>query len=94
MCEEFSSDAKISYSLFMCQDEDENEDEDQRFGLFWKYCMTNEPIQSSSNSLIRSSQALSKTNENFCLWFIFVFVLAHEQPIIATPQGIEQVMLQ
>ena len=32
---------KCSYSLFMCQDEDENEDENQSFGLFWNLCMTN-----------------------------------------------------
>ena len=31
-------------SLFMCQDEDENEDENQSFGSFWNLCATNEPI--------------------------------------------------
>ena len=34
----------ITNSLFMCQDEDENEDEHQSFGSFWNLCMTNEPI--------------------------------------------------
>ena len=34
----------FSNSLFMCQDEDENEDENQSFGSFWKVCMTNAPI--------------------------------------------------
>ena len=29
-----------TYSLFMCQDEDENEDENQSFGSFWNLCMT------------------------------------------------------
>ena len=33
-----------TYSLFMCQDKDKNEDENHSFGLFWIFCMTNEPI--------------------------------------------------
>ena len=27
---------KLAYSLFMCQDENENEDENQSFGSFWR----------------------------------------------------------
>ena len=33
-----------AYSLFMCQDENENEDENQSFGSFWSLCLTNEPM--------------------------------------------------
>ena len=44
LCKATNSLAHPNNSLFMCQDEDENEDEDQRFGSFWKYCVTNKPI--------------------------------------------------
>ena len=39
----------------------------------------------STEGLVRLSQALSRTNENFVFvfGFVFVFVLAHEQPIRA-----------
>ena len=38
------SDLSSIYSLFICQDKDENEDENQSFCSLWNLCMTNEPI--------------------------------------------------
>ena len=48
------------YSLSMCQDE--NEDENQSFGLFWNLDMTNEPILQCTEGLVCSSKALSRKN--------------------------------
>ena len=49
-------------SLFMCQDEDENEDENQSFGSFWCIfnIMGNE--RTSTSSLLRL-----RTNQPYCL---------------------------
>ena len=73
-----------AYSLFMCQDEDENEDEHQSFGSFWNLCMTNEPILQCIIVLrawfVRHSLYPERTKK-FVFGFVFVFVLAHEQPI-------------
>ena len=68
----------------MCQDEDENEDEHQSFGSFWNLCMTNEPILQCIIVLrawfVRHSLYPERTKK-FVFGFVFVFVLAHEQPI-------------
>ena len=73
-----------SNSLFMCQDEDENEDEHQSFGSFWNLCMTNEPILQYIIVLrawfVRHRPNPQRT-KTFVCGFVFVFVLAHEQPI-------------
>ena len=70
----------------MCQDEDENEDEHQSFGSFWNLCMTNEPILQCIIVLrawfVRHSLYPERTKK-FVFGFVFVFVLAHEQPIRA-----------
>ena len=70
----------------MCQDEDENEDEHQSFGSFWNLCMTNEPILQCIIVLrawfVRHSLYPERTKK-FVFGFVFVFVLAHEQPISA-----------
>ena len=68
----------------MLQDEDENEDKNQSFGSFWNLCMTNEPILQCIIVLrawfVRHSLYLERTKK-FVFRFVFVFVLAHEQPI-------------
>ena len=73
-----------TYSLFMCQDEDENEDKNQSFGSFWNLCMTNEPILQCIIVLrawfVRHRLYPERT-KTFVFGFVFVFVLAHEQPI-------------
>ena len=73
-----------TYSLFMCQDEDENEDENQSFGSFWNLRMTNEPILQCIIVLrawfVRHRLSPEQT-KTFVFGFVFVFVLAHEQPI-------------
>ena len=71
---------RSSNSLFMCQDEDEN----QSFGSFWNLCMKNEPIIQCIIVLrawfVRHRLYPERT-KTFVFGFIFVFVLAHEQPI-------------
>ena len=85
----------IAYSLFMFQDEDENEDEHQSFGSFWNLCMTNEPILQCIIVLrawfVRHSLYPERTKK-FVFGFVFVFVLAHEQPInkIGSIIGLDQ----
>ena len=73
-----------SYSLFMCQDEDENEDNNQSFGSFLNLCMTNKPILQCIIVLrawfVRHSLYPQRTKK-FVFGFVFVFVLANEQPI-------------
>ena len=77
-----------SNSLFMCQDEDENEDEHQSFGSFWNLCMTNEPILQCIIVLrawfVRHSLYPERTKK-FVFGFVFVFVLVNEQPISKKP---------
>ncbi len=69
----------------MCQDEDENEDENQSFGSFWNLCVTNELTLQCIIVLkawfVRHRLYPERTNA-FVFGFVFVFVLAHEQPII------------
>ena len=66
----------------MCQGKDE--DEHQSFGSFWNLCMTNEPILQCIIILrawfVRHSLYPERTKK-FVFGFVFVFVLAHEQPI-------------
>ena len=68
----------------MCQDENENEDENRSFGSFWSYCETNEPgfqyYTILKNWFVRHRLYLERT-KTFVFGFVFVFVLAHEQPI-------------
>merc|ERR1711923_198613 len=72
-----------SNSLFMCQDKDE--DENQSFGSFWNLCMTNKPILQCIIVLrawfVRHRLYPERT-KSFVFGSVFVFVLAHEQPII------------
>ena len=64
----------------MCQDEDEN----QSFGSFWNLCMTNEPVLKCIIVLrawfVRHRLYPERT-KFFVFGLVFVFVLAHEQPI-------------
>ena len=59
----------------MCRDK--NEDENRSFGSFWNLYMYDEqtdPLMYHFNEgLVRSSQALSRTNENFRLQVRFRF---------------------
>ena len=73
------------YSLFMCPDEDENEDEHQSFGSFWNLCMMNKPILQCIIVLrawFVRHRLYPEQTKTFVFRFVFVFVLAHEQPII------------
>ena len=67
-----------SNSLFMCQDENEN----QSFGSFWNLWVTNEPILYCIIILrawfVRHRLYPERTKS---FVYVFVFVLAHEQPI-------------
>ena len=68
----------------MCQDEDENEDEHQSFGSFWDLCMTNEPILQYIIVLrawFVRHRLYPEQTKAFVFGFVFVFDLAHEQPI-------------
>ena len=64
----------------MCQDEKENAN--QRFGLFWSKCMTNEPILLCS-IVLRAWFVRHRLNPERMKTFVFGFVsvLAHEPPI-------------
>ena len=55
-----------AYRLFMCQDENENQPEDESFHSFWIKPVTNEPGPQYNDTLN-------------ALVFIFVFALAREQ---------------
>ena len=69
----------------MCQDENENEDENESFGSFCIKPVTNEPILQCIILLkarfVRHRLYPERT-KIFVLGFVFVFVLAHEQPLI------------
>ena len=65
-----------TYSLFMCQYEDEN----QSFGTFSNLCMTNEPIFQCI-IVLRAWFVRHRLYPERPKTFGFVFVLAHEQPI-------------
>merc|ERR1712079_180786 len=83
--------SQVSYSEFMCQDE--NEDEQQSFGSFWNLCMTNEPILQCIIVLrawfVRHSLYPERTKK-FVFGFVFVFVLVNEQPIKTKKQRVRQ----
>ena len=70
--------------LFMCQDEDENEPEDESFCSFWIKPVTNEPGPQYYDTLkvrfVRHALAPEQTKA-LVFVFVFVFVLAHEQAI-------------
>ena len=78
------SDVTVTNSLFMCQDENENEDENQSVRSSWNLCVTNEQILQCIIVLkawfVRHRLYPERT-KTFVLGFVFVFVLAHEQPI-------------
>ena len=82
--------APYFYSLFMYQDENENEDENQSVGSFWNLCVTNEQnlqcIILLKAWFVRPRLYPERT-KNFVLGFVFVFVLAHEQPIRPNTEG-------
>ena len=68
----------------MYQDENENEDENQCVRSLWNLCVTNEQILQCIIVLkawfVRHRLYPERT-KTFVLGFVFVFVLAHEQPI-------------
>ena len=64
--------------LFMCQDENENKPEDECLRLFWRKPVTNEPGPQYYDRFVRHALAPERTK---ALFFVFVFVLAHEQAI-------------
>ena len=69
-------------SLFMCQDEEENEDEHQSFGSFWNLCLTKEPILQCI-IVLRAWFVRHSLHPERSKTFVFglIFVLAHEQPV-------------
>ena len=68
----------------MYQDKNEDEDENQCVRSFWNLCVTNEQILQCIIVLkawfVRHRLYPERT-KTFVLGFVFVFVLAHEQPI-------------
>ena len=66
--------------LFMCQDEDENEPEDEFFRSFRIKTVTNEPgpqyYDTLKDRFVRHAQVPERTKA-----LVFVFVLTHEQAI-------------
>ena len=77
--------ADCTYSLFIYQDENEDEDENQSFGSFWNLCVTKEPIFQCIIILrpwFVRHRFYSEQTKTFVFGFVFIFVLAHEQPII------------
>ena len=69
----------------MCQDGNENEDKNQSFGSFWNLCMTNELILQCIVVLMAwfvRHRLYPERTKSFVFGLVFVFVLAHEQPII------------
>ena len=69
-----------TYRLFMCQDE--NETENESFRLFCIKTVTNEPgpqyYDTFKDRFVRHALVPERTK---ALGFVFVFVLAHEQAI-------------
>ena len=70
--------------LFVCQDEDENEPEDEFFRSFRIKTVTNEPgpqyYDTLKDRFVRHAQVPERTKA-LVFVFVFVFVLAHEQAI-------------
>ena len=66
----------------MCQDKDENENENQSFGLFWNFYMTNKPILQSI-IVLRAWFIRHRLYPEVTKIFVFgyVLVLAQEQPL-------------
>ena len=67
-----------NYSLFMCQNEDKNEDKKPKVWFVLEIMRderTNLLMQSITKSLVCLSLVLSRTNQNFCLWVHFRFRL-------------------
>ena len=66
----------------MCQNE--NEDENQSFGSFWNLCMTNKPILQCIvvlRACFIRHRLYPKRTKTFDFGFVFVFFVAHEQPV-------------
>ena len=72
--------------LFMCQDE--NESEDENFRLFWIKPVMNEPgpqyYDTLKDRFVRQPLPPERTKASVFV-FVFVFVLAHEQAITPIP---------
>ena len=69
----------------MCLDKDENKVEHQSLGSFWNLSMTNELILQCIIALrawFVCHRLYPERTKTFVFGFVFVFVLAHEQPII------------
>ena len=67
----------------MCQDEKENKDESQSFGLLWNLGVTNEPMLQCILILILrawfvSHRLFPEQTKTFAFVFVLVFVLAHD----------------
>ena len=64
---------KCLKSLFMCQDKNENEPQDESFRSFWIIPVTNKPgcVLDCIKRLVRLSHFISRTNQSFsfCLCF-------------------------
>ena len=73
-----------TYRLFIYQDEDENEPEDEFFRSFRIKTVTNEPgpqyYDTLKDRFVRHAQVPERTKA-LVFVFVFVFVLAHEQAI-------------
>ena len=73
-----------TYRLFIYQDEDENEPEDEFFRSFRMKTVTNEPgpqyYDTLKDRFVRHAQVPERTKA-LVFVFVFVFVLAHEQAI-------------
>ena len=71
--------------MFIYQDEDENEPEDEFFRSFRIKTVTNEPgpqyYDTLKDRFVRHAQVPERTKA-LVFVFVFVFVLAHEQAII------------
>ena len=70
----------------MYQDKNENDDENQSVCLFWNLCVTNEQILQCIiviKAWFVRHRLYPERTKTFVLGFVFVFVLAHEQPISA-----------
>ena len=74
----------LTYRLFIYQDEDENEPEDEFFRSFRIKTVTNEPgpqyYDTLKDRFVRHAQVPERTKA-LVFVFVFVFVLAHEQAI-------------
>ena len=73
-----------SHRLFVCQNEDENEPEDEFFRSFRIKTVTNEPgpqyYDTLKDRFVRHAKVPERTKA-LVFVFVFVFVLAHEQAI-------------